>query len=225
MSTKRIVECVGGALGLAAAGWAAYLDISSDGKDTTVMRWYGVRVGFCIVGVGRRARYRKPRSRLKLVNGCRRCPPSCELTGDITTRGGSSPCRSSSRWCRRTRPRTGPPSTSRCATSSRRRRSTARHRRRACAPLTVNDEPGSDWNVGDTARSVLLSCAQAARPRSVSVPSRIGERLVGANAKLGPHIGLGLRREGQRELVRARHRGLGIARQEEPSSPAAPRRA
>jgi len=28
------------------------------------------------------------------------------------------------------------------------------------APLTVNAEPGSDWNVGDTTRSVLLSCAQ-----------------------------------------------------------------
>jgi hypothetical protein len=38
------------------------------------------------------------------------------------------------------------------------------------APLTVNAEPGSDWKVGDTARSVLLSCAQAARPRSVSTP-------------------------------------------------------
>jgi len=55
MSTKRIVECVGGALALAAAGWAAYLDISSDGKDTTVMRWYGVGLGFALLAwvVGR----------------------------------------------------------------------------------------------------------------------------------------------------------------------------
>ena len=40
------------------------------------------------------------------------------------------------------------------------------------APLTEkDDEPGSDWNVGEMLRAVLLSCAQAARPRSVSRPS------------------------------------------------------
>lgn len=49
MTTKRIVECVGGVLALSAAGWATYLEISSDGKDTTVMRWYGVALGLAFL--------------------------------------------------------------------------------------------------------------------------------------------------------------------------------
>jgi hypothetical protein len=38
--------------------------------------------------------------------------------------------------------------------------------RAAAAPLTTNEAPGSAMNVAEAARSVLKSCAQAARPRS-----------------------------------------------------------
>ena len=40
-----LIACAGGALALGCAGWAIYLDIASDGKDSTVMRWFGAALG------------------------------------------------------------------------------------------------------------------------------------------------------------------------------------
>ena len=48
----------------------------------------------------------------------------------------------------------------------------------ACAaPLTTKDAPGSVWNVAPILRSGLKSCAQAARPRRVKMPSCIANDL------------------------------------------------
>ena len=42
---KTLIDCVGGVSALGCAGWAMYLDIASDGKDPTVMRWFGGALG------------------------------------------------------------------------------------------------------------------------------------------------------------------------------------
>ena len=60
----------------------------------------------------------------------------------------------------------------------------------ACdAPLTTKLAPGSDWKVAAIDRSGSKSCAQAKRPRSVSIAVRQGKGIVGAKAEFAAGIG------------------------------------
>jgi hypothetical protein len=52
---KKAIDYAGGAVTLLAAGWAVYLDISSNGQDPFVMRWFAAALGLAVLtwGIGR----------------------------------------------------------------------------------------------------------------------------------------------------------------------------
>ena len=52
---KKAIEYAGSAAALLVAGWAMYLDISSNGQNPFVMRWFAAAMGLAVLtwGIGR----------------------------------------------------------------------------------------------------------------------------------------------------------------------------
>ena len=46
---KKCIEYAAGAAALLTAGWAVYLDISSNGQDPFVMRWFAAAIGLAVL--------------------------------------------------------------------------------------------------------------------------------------------------------------------------------